>query len=565
MDLSSDIPTPAINPIAQGLYLHHSADIDGALQCYAQALELDPSNVQAHYLCALIAVQRGAFEQAHEHLRTACALQPGNAQAALLRGHVLNRLDQPEDALASLDVAQALMPGNTMAWNYRAQALILLQRHDEALAASEQALACAPGMADALFSRGACLHMMGRTAESIASFEELLAASPGHACGHALLARVLLTFRGPGRPELDTLGRALAHLDRAIALQPGMADAHEARGIILECLGNPEDALASYRRALQCNPDLGDAPFGVATTLLSLGDWHNGWRYFEKRWFAPGLQALWRDTGAPPWRGEPLAGKSIALIAEQGLGDMIQFFRFVEPVRALAACVSVVAPPALQRLLAPHDGHASAPTGPFDYYCTFMSLPALLGTLPDTVPGTQGYLRADPALAAAWQQRLAPTQRLRVGLAWSGDPSHSNDHNRSLALAQLAGLFDEDGIDFVCLQKVLRDADRQAHATLPQLAFFGAELHDFADTAALCGAMDLVIAVDTSVAHLAGALGKPVWILLPDPAEWRWMHGREDTPWYSRARLFRQTRRGDWTDVVARVRSELKLLLAKAA
>ncbi len=516
---------------------------------------MKPTHVQAHFLSALIAVQQGRLEQARSYLDTVCTIDPAHAQAAMLRGHVLDRLGDPVNAVASLDMAAALMPGSAMLWNYRAQALFSLKRYDEALACCDRALSLTPGRTDTAFLRGVLLQMLGRFSQAMRTWDQLLEASPADAGTHELIARGLLAGVGHGRPEAELLCDALKYADTAIALQPDRGTAHEVRASVLERCGDILAALASYRQALRLRPELDDASYGMGRCLLALGDWKDGWLAHERRWFRPHHMAWRRDTGAPLWLGESLTGKSIAIVAERGFGDVIQFFRFVESVRLMAASVSLVLPRALQRLLTPAE--AEGPAGPFDYHCPLLSLPHRLGTTPLTVPGTQGYLRADPALAAPWRQRLGPATRPRIGLVWRGDPAHGNDHNRSMPLAQLARLLDIADAEFVSLQQVMPDADQPAHAAWPQLAFHGPQLHDFAETAALCDAMDLVISVDTSVAHLAGALGKPVWILLPAIAEWRWMQDREDSPWYARARLFRQTRQGDWDGVVSRVRESL--------
>ncbi len=563
--MNTDHQPTATSYVAQGQSLHQDADLHGALECYTRALQADPSNVAAHFLSALIAVKHLAFETAEKHLRAACERQPNHAPTALLRGHVLNQLGQPEKALICLDVAERLIPGSPLLWTYRAQALWSLDRHDEALMACDRALASDPGQVSALLTRAACFHMLHRHNEAVAACNAFLDAAPEPAQGHVDVTRILLSGLGRDPQEAETLRRCLQHLNTAIARAPHWAQAHEGRGAVLERTGDIPDALASYRKALQLRPDWDDAAYGEGRCLLSLGQWQQGWLAHERRWFRPRIQAWRRDTGAPLWKGESLAGKSIAVVAERGFGDVIQFFRFVEPLRALAGSVSLVLPPALQRLLDPGNVQGTAPAGPFDYHCPILSLAHRLGITPSTVPGRQGYLSANAALAAAWRQQLGPATRLRVGLVWSGDPFHGNDHNRSLQLARLSGLLALEGIDFVCLQQVMRDTDRQAHARLSNLRFYGPQLHDFADTAALCDAMDVVICADTSVAHLAGALGKPLWLLLPAVAEWRWMLEREDSPWYAHARLFRQPRRGDWDSVIARVRNELLALRARRA
>ncbi len=259
------------------------------------------------------------------------------------------------------------------------------------------------------------------------------------------------------------------------------------------------------------------------------------------------------------------------MVSDGGLGDTLNFYRYIPLMRTMgAARVSVSVQQPLQPLLYKDVSGSSTAGGagqaPPDYYVRMMSLPAAFGTATDTVPAVGDSIRADAAKADRWRGRLASLQarqpKLRVGLAWSGNPAHLNDHNRSLRLSQLASLFDVPGIAWCSLQQVVRGADRDTLATLPQLAFFGDELRDFGDTAALCEAMDLVVTVDTSIAHLAGVLGKPVWIMLPAMPDYRWMLSRDDTPWYPTARLFRQARRTEWAPVVARIHKELQVRLA---
>ena len=557
--------TPPTDLIAQGMSLQQAADAEGAATCYARAVELDPANVQAHFLCALVAVQQDRLEQARSHLDAACALDPGHGQAAMLRGHVLDRLAEHSDALVSLDTAAALMPQSAMVWNYRAQTLYSLRRYDEALASCDRVLSLDPDRSDTLFLRGVLLHMLGRSSEAMQALNPLFMKQPDDPNLHELMAQICLAGVGRGQPESELFQHAQKYLDTAIALEPDRATAHEARGSILERTGDPQAALESYRRALAIRPDRDDAAYAMGRCLLALGDWENGWAAHERRWFRRNAMAWRRQTGAPLWRGEPLAGKSIAIVAERGFGDVIQFYRFVEPVRALAASMSVVLPPALHRLLGPAVDLGRTPAHRFDYHCPLLSLAHRLGTTADNMPGAQGYLQADPALSSVWQQRLGPKTRLRVGVFCRGDPTNGNDHNRSMPLQHLAPLMALENVEFICLQQVMSENDLSAHASMPRLAFYGRQLHDFAETAALCDNLDLVISVCSSVAHLAGAMGKPVWILLTQHADWRWMQGREDSPWYARARLFRQSQQGDWDGVIRRVRDGLIDAAAAAA
>jgi hypothetical protein len=269
-----------------------------------------------------------------------------------------------------------------------------------------------------------------------------------------------------------------------------------------------------------------------------------------------------RNFKEPQWRGESLAGKTILLHAEQGFGDSIQFIRYLPMVVAAGATVVLEIPDDLRPLIGRVEGVAAIvrrgdPLPPFDLHCPLMSLPLAFGTRLDSIPAHVPYLHAPPLSLEKWRARLLPADVPRIGLVWSGKPTHKNDHNRSIPITRLAPVLRKPGFQFVSLQKDYRAADRAELKTYPALIRLDDALSDFADTAAVVAALDLVIAVDTAVAHLAGAMGKPVWILLPAIGDWRWLRQREDSPWYPTARLVRQPRIGDWASVIARVASDL--------
>jgi hypothetical protein len=341
-------------------------------------------------------------------------------------------------------------------------------------------------------------------------------------------------------------------------------------------LGRLDEAMQSFDRATDIRPDLAEAWWDKAATHLLLGDFEAGWRLFEWRWQVPGPNGLDRVVrfAEPLWTGrEPLEGKTIVLYAEQGLGDTIQFVRYAELVAARGARVLLAVPKPLMRLVSALDGvdqvvdgESAAPA--IDYQCPMLSLPLAFGTTLATVPARVPYLNADREESAAWRQRLPRVPGgLRIGLVWAGGHRPENPHmtamdaRRSLPLARLAPLA-QPGVEFVSLQKGER-AEAELRALAAEGGFarrildVGAELGDFATTAALIDNLDLVISVDTAVAHLAGAMGKPVWLLNRADTDWRWMLGREDSPWYPTMRIFRQTVSGDWGSVIAAVREAL--------
>ena len=298
---------------------------------------------------------------------------------------------------------------------------------------------------------------------------------------------------------------------------------------------------------------------GYAHALLASGRWTEGWNHYEIRWLMEPLRSVRYGSRGPAWAGQDLRGKTVMLRIEQGFGDCIQCLRYAPHVKALGATVLVGKSFALAGTFPGVDGvrDGEAP-GDIDYYVNLLSLPRIFGTEPDSIPAEIPYLQAEPALAERWASRVAAAGTLKVGLVWAGNPGHALDWYRSLPLRTLAPLLGIEGVRFFSLQKGPAAAEADTAPAATAMVNLGPELDDFADTAAVISHLDLVLCVDTAVAHLAGALGKPVWLLLPQPADWRWLEDREDTPWYPTMRLFRQRRRGDWDDVVARVKAALE-------
>ncbi len=395
--------------------------------------------------------------------------------------------------------------------------------------------------------------------------------------------------------------KALTCLDRALVLRPGAARLHERRGSVLRKLTRLDEAAQDFTRAIERSPRRFNAWFHLAMVRLeqgrymdalhcldealdirprsadirlnralvwlTLGDWGRGWSEY-----AACMQRLEQLPRAlkriPAWDGRSaLAGKTILLYSQQGYGDTLQFCRYVPLVAQTGAHVIVLVYPALLRLLGGQDfgprvSFVSAMPRRADVRCSLMRLAHVFDTLPERVPLQQGYLRADPAAVASWSQRLGKRDGLRVGLVWSGAQAHLNDHNRSMSFQELLACL-PGGIDYVCLQKEIRPADAAALATSPvRVATYCDAIRDFGDTAALCSHMDVIVSVDTSIAHLAAAMGKPVWLLLPFVPDFRWLLERSDSPWYAGATLLRQARPGEWGQVLAGVRKGLHALAA---
>ena len=522
-----------------------------ALASYEQALERQPDYADAlvNRGKCLIALKRG--DDALASFDRALSSRPHHAAALKERGHLLRDRKQPTEALDSLDRALALAPHDAETHLGRALVLRDLKRCNEAFAACDRALALKPNYPEAAVARGNVFHEMRAFNDAIREYDRALTMRPDFAQAYGNRANALV--------ELNRPAEALADYDRAIADKP-YASALVNRGLALNYLDRPDEALESFDRAIALEPDMPQGHWNKALLCLALGDFEHGWHDYEWRWRGA-TDLVPRGFAQPQWRGEDLAGKTILLHAEQGFGDSIQFVRYLPMVKAKAAQVILEVPESLMPLIGDlADGVTMLTRGnalpDFDLHCPLMSLPLAFGTTLATIPASVPYLHAPAGRVDAWRTRLSKLGRPRVGLVWSGRPDHKNDHNRSIALSRLEPLLSVAGAAFVSLQREYREADLPALDRLPVLRLDDA-LADFADTAAVIGELDLVITVDTAVAHLAGAMARPLWLLLPQIQDWRWMHERTDSPWYPSARLFRQSQIGDWDGVISAVAQEL--------
>lgn len=431
-------------------------------------------------------------------------------------------------------------------------------RCTEALIYLNRALLQRPGWVEVLINRGNALQELGEPARALADFDAALALAPDHP--------EALGNRGVTLYALGRLDEALADYDRALALRPAYPEALHNRGNALRALNRNDEAIRCFEAALALQPDDAEARLHLAMSRLLEGDFARAWPDYQWRWKTRQYAPHRRVFPQPEWLGHrALEGRTLLVHAEQGFGDTLQFCRYAPLLRDLGAAVVLEVQPALKRLLQGLDGPRQVlargePLPAFDCHCPLLSLPGALQTTLEAIPARVPYLSADAALVAQWGERLGPRQGLRVGLVWSGNPTHLNDPNRSAPLAEYAGLL---GLpcQFVSLHKVLRKADQATLASQPALLHFGERLADFADTAAVVAQLDLVIAVDTAVAHLAGALGKSTWLLLPHAPDWRWLLERLDSPWYPTMRLFRQRSPGDWQGVLAEAAAALHRLI----
>jgi tetratricopeptide (TPR) repeat protein len=419
-------------------------------------------------------------------------------------------------------------------------------------AALRRSLALQPDQPAAHNNLGNLLRAAGRPAEALEAYRRALFLTPTDGLVRGNLGTALLDLH---RPQ-----EATVWLAQAVAADPADAQARVNLGGALMLARNPVAALAQYRQASALAPDLPGAALGEAIARLTLGDWTAGWEAYEARLREPRFRPYATDVPGPRWHGpEPIRGRTLLLLSEQGLGDTLQFCHYAPLLRQRGARVVLQVQPPLAPVLRGLADAIAVPgdeLGHFDAWCPLMSLPRAFATTPRTVPAP-AVLAADPARVRTWRRRLGRPRGMRVGLAWAGNADHPFDALRSLPQEALAPLLDVPGVEAHALQPEARPLDRRIRAH-PDIA-------GFADAVALVGLMDLVIAVDTATAHLAGTLGKPVWILLAHAADFRWLLDRADTPWYPSARLFRQTRPRDWAGVVDAVAPALRDLARSGA
>jgi tetratricopeptide (TPR) repeat protein len=546
--------------IEEGVLLQRQGRLAEAEKIYTRVLKTLPDQFETLQLLAEIKMQRAKPGEALRLMTAAVAARPDSVDARVHLGHVLRALERDTDALASYERGLAIDPDNVEALGNRGDVLLALQRPAEAIVCFEKVLTVSPEHPAAWANRGVALAELGRYEEALTDFEAALAAAPNP-----------LTFFNYGK-TLAALGRhseSAAAFDRAVAVVPGHVGAWSSRGVSLQALNHHTEAIRSFDKALAIDPDYADAHFNKALALLAIGDYSRGLVEYEWRWRRSGAERLRQHFGRPLWRGDyPLLGQTILLHAEQGLGDTLQFVRYVAPLARSGVTVVLEVHQELKALLSRLDGcQATIALGEarpaFDVHCPLGTLPMAFRTEFATVPAEIPYLFADADRVDRWRQRLEALGGPRVALVWAGNVTHANDRNRSIPLAKLHSLWAGDGARFVSLQRDLRDNDAEILAAAPVL-HLGDELADFDDTAAVLSLCDLVIAVDTSVAHLAAAMGRPTWVLLPFSSDWRWTAAADSNPWYPAVRQFRQPLPGDWISVVTQVSSELATFGAAA-
>jgi tetratricopeptide (TPR) repeat protein len=573
-----------------------------ALECFDRAVALDPNLAPAHHNRAMLLARLGEHERALQSFDRALALQPHHAALNANRGNTLKELGRLPEAEQSYSLALAIEPNDPVTLQSRALVRYLLRQYVEALQDYDALAAQGKESAPALVGRGATLVGLCRYAEALAPLERAIQLLPGDADAHIQ--------RGVALLNVDRNAEAVENFDRAIAIRPNVPEVLNNRGIaltlmgqlpqaldsfacsaamggataenltntgiVLKLVGRYREAAAAFGRALICKPDDPSAKFALAFLHLTLGEFAAGWPLYEARFDVPALGNPARHYSAPRWHGsEPLAGKTLLVHAEQGLGDVIQFCRYLPLLAAQGVCVVFEVMPSLKPLLRTLPGAVrlvgrGEPLPPVDYYCPLVSLPLALNTRVDTIPAQVPYLTAEPERIAHWRQRLRALPGLRVGIAWQGNPDVEKliwARGRSIPLAVLQPLAQLPGVRLVSLQKGPGLEQMRNVPFAERIVDLSAELDRgpdaFLDTAAVMAGLDLIVSSDTAIAHLAGALGRPVWVVLPASPEWRWGLERSDSPWYPTMRLFRQTADRDWTVVVAAIVEALQILASQ--
>ena len=606
----------------QALACHRLGEFEQAQLLYDEVLAMQPDHVNALHLSGVTAAQTKNYRKAAELIGKAIAIYPGNAAFHCNRGLALFELNELDPAVASFDNAVAIKPDYQEAYYHRGNALQKLMKFDEAVASYDKAIEHNPDDYEAYYRRANALQELKAFDRALESFDKAISLKPDHHKAYANRGVLLQELQQPEaalesydnaislkpdyyiayanrgillqelqRPDaaLESYGKAISlkpdypeayfnlgnllqelkrfeasveNYDKAIALKPDFAQACSNRGNALHELKRFDAAVESFDKAISLKPDYHTACWNKSLTLLTTGDYKNGWELYENRWNKDNFTFRKRNFPRPLWLGrESIEGKTVLLYSEQGLGDTIQFCRYVPMVADLGARVILEIKAPLAGLLDNLRGVSGIVVNggalpDFDYHCPLMSLPLAFNTGLDTIPGPRKYLNIGPEKSAHWANRLGQKTTPRVGLVWSGRITHKQDKYRSIPLSEMTGRLPE-GFTYVSLQKEVREADRSTLDLNPSILHFGDELNDFTDTAALCELMDIVISVDTSVAHLSGALGNPTWVLLPFSADWRWLLDRDDSPWYPSLRLFRQQKPDDWNGVFEKLSSAL--------
>jgi tetratricopeptide (TPR) repeat protein len=566
--------------------------LEAQLRC-RRALEANPEEPELLHLMALIYLNAAEFDHVVEWVSRAIRTDPKPSYLTTL-GTALQRSGRLEDASKAFDKAIQFKPDDAALWTKLGVVLEELKRPSEAVLCFQHALKLDPLHLEAACGSAVLLHQLGRLEEALTQCDLCERLRPRHALTSTLRSLVLRGLKkheeylaearrahtlDPTNAEmcrnvgdaLLLLGRfeeALEWFDRSLELNPPLAPALENKATVLRRMHRFDELFAIYDHIRSIDPDNAKVEFSLANDHLMLGNFEAGWRGREARWRIPGFPVFFPDSPVPVWLGEEsIAGKTILIYSDEGLGDAILFARYLPMLAARGARVVLVVQEALHSLLSSLPGlshclaMSAAALPPVDFRCPIMSLPFAFRTKLEAVPPPI-RLPPQPGRVSVWEERLGPRDRLRVGLTWSGSLTHPNDQNRSIPLQLLTRILDVNAT-FVSLQKDPRSDDRAVLLERTEIVDLTAHLTDFSETAALVSCLDLVITVDTSTAHLAATMGCPTWIMLPHTPDYRWLLNRDDSPWYPAVRLFRQTETREYASVIERIRTELSSAAAR--
>jgi tetratricopeptide (TPR) repeat protein len=575
--------------IQQGFELHQRGNYPEAQLIYEQILKLHPQHFDALWLIGTLYGQLQKYPTSVEFLTKALNINSEHATAQNNLGNAFNELGKLNEAIVCYEHALRIKPNYSQAYFNQGNVFIKLQRSEEAINSYKKSINYDPEFSDSYNSLGMALQGLKRFKEAIIYYDKAILLNPALAeafnnRGVALqeLDRsedALMNFdcsinikpdfveafnnRGLALYELKRIEEAILSYEKAISINPKFAKAYNNLGVALQASKRLDQAFAQYKKAIQLDPSYVEANWNLAVIDLLNGNFNEGWQKYEWRWKRDSAITAKRNFSKPLWLGETsLIGKSILLYAEQGLGDIIQFCRYIPMVSKLGATIILEIQPPLIPLLkhlkgANHIIALGHKLPNFDYQCPILSLPLAFKTNEDTIPPTDLSITSDYEKVDHWRQKLGLQKCPRIGLAWSSLSSFKDDNLRSLTLFELLQALPKEGFEYICLQKEIKDVDKKTLASNPQIQFFGSQLKDFSDTAALIECVDLVISTCTSVPHLSCSLGKKTWILLSHVADWRWLLNRDDSPWYPSAKLYRQDRIYHWESVLTKLKADL--------
>ena len=559
-----------------------------ALERFTQAIAINPSIAETWNGRGTVLSELGQYKEAIADFDKAILLNSRYADAYNNKAASLAKIQLLDQSFAAYNTALALNPGLASAWLGRAKILFFLHKqYANAAEAYERALALDHGLVDAWIGRGNLFYEFKRYDDALTAYDKALAIDPDHADGWQGRGNVMYELRRydeaieaydkllTQQPAMAWLGRgnvysdlarddeALAAFDKALALAPDLANAWVGRGMWFFRMNRDDEAIEYFEKAISLSPEYGEAHFDKALVKLTLGQFDEGWRLYEWRWKTRIRSSSVRNFTQKLWLGdESIAGKTILINSEQGLGDTIQFYRYLKKLQDVDCKIVFETFVPLFHLFEaqnpPFQVIARGDVIPkFDVYCPLISLPLAFKTTVETIPALHPYLVAPQNSREIWRTKLGRKTKPRIGLCWSGSALSANDVRRNIPLETLLSILNDDA-EWHSIQKDVRKHDRPILSSNISVIDHGHDLKNFIDTAALISELDLIISIDAVVGHLGGALGKPLWSLQPSSCDFRWMRNRDDSPWYPTAKLFRQPREGDWESVVARVRDELQ-------